>query len=239
MTLKDSSDKNFYDDQGNPEDEVWMSWAGTPQFSSYLKVTTNQIKKHFSNGPLTSLELGAGTCTLSLGLSHLPALSRMICMDISAERMRSLSPKVAKAIDNAEKNKLEYIEGSFNERLPFEDHSVDVILFDAALHHASSPWELLGECRRILRPNGLLIAQREQYLGIMTFNYILKRLLKSEEVLAGVVENAYLRAQYDYFLRARGFEPQFLGVSESMMQKAFGFLNGILFSKWVIVAKPI
>lgn len=235
----DAADKAFYDDQGDAQDPFWTNWHHSPKFTSYVRVSESLVRRHFASGLHTSLELGAGTCTLSLALSHLPMLGRMICMDISAERMRTLAPKVASTMTLARQDKLEHLAGSFNERLPFDDASIDLVLFDAALHHASSPWELLAECRRVLRPGGLLVAQREQYLATSTFPYVLRRLLKTEEVRAGVVENAFLRAQYEYFLRARGFEPRFTGVAESALQRVLSFSNGMLFSKWVISARPV
>lgn len=234
-----SADKSFYDKQGELQDSVWAKWYKSKQFSSYLKVTESLIRSSIKEGQRTSLELGAGSCTLSLSLSHLPMINRMICMDISADRMDSIAPKVASVIQSARSDKLEHIAGSFNDPLPFGDESIDLILFDAALHHSTSPWDLLSECRRVLRPDGLLIAQREQFLAISTYYYVLRRLLRSPEVKAGVVENAFLRAQYDYFLRARGFEPKFIGVAESIPQHVLFPLNGFVFSKWVIMARPI
>jgi len=233
-----AEDKAFYDDQGDAQDPVWTTWYNSQRFASYLRVSESLVRGHFPDGQHTSLELGAGSCTLSLALSHLPIFGRMICMDISAERMQALAPKVASAIPSARPDKLEHIAGSFNEHLPFNDASIDIIFFDASLHHASSPWDLLAECRRVLRPNGLLIAQREQFLALASFGYVLRRLLRSEEVQAGVIENAFFRAQYEYFLRARGFDPKFVGVAESTAQRALSAFNGIIFSKWVISAMP-
>jgi hypothetical protein len=88
-----------------------------------------------------------------------------------------------------------------------------------------------------LRPGGVLVAQREQYLGAATAGVKLTRLLQTPEVKAGVSENAYLRAQYEYYLRAVGFDSvTFFPVAETALQRMFSFLNGLLFSKWVIWA---
>jgi ubiquinone/menaquinone biosynthesis C-methylase UbiE len=233
-----AADKAFYDQEDYADDPSIATWPLSAQFRAYARVTESLVLSHFGGVGHTSLELGAGTCSLSLSLSHLPALEHMICMDISAERMRGLAPKMASVIAGAVPAKLEHVGGSFNERLPFDDASVDLILFDAALHHASSPWDILAECRRVIRSGGLLVAQREQYLAIASFGYALRRLQRSKEVQLGVIENSFLRAQYAYFLRARGFEPRFTGVAELPIQRALWFLNGLMFSKWVIAAKP-
>jgi ubiquinone/menaquinone biosynthesis C-methylase UbiE len=153
--------------------------------------------------------------------------------------MRALAPGAARALPAARLDKIEYRGGDFNQPLPYEDASLDVVLFDAALHHAASPWFTLAECRRVVKPDGLLIAQREQYLAYLTEGIAIARLLRSVEVTSGVIENSFYRSQYEYLLRARGFEPVVHGGPDAPWQRALFFLNGLIFSKWVIVARPI
>lgn len=236
---KHASDKRFYDRDYQEDDPSWDNWGASKQLAKYLDISERLVKEHLKGEGKVALELGAGTCALSLHLSRIPSLERLFCMDISASKMRQLAPRTARAIPGCTPEKLDYMGGSFNDPLPFADGSVDLLLFDASLHHASSPWDLLGECHRVLKSDGLLLAQREQYLGLLSHSYVLGRLLKSDEVRAGVIENAYLRSQYEYFLRARGFEPRFIGVAESRLQKWLAFTNGLLYSKWVVAARPV
>jgi hypothetical protein len=91
----------------------------------------------------------------------------------------------------------------------------------------------------VLRSDGLLVAQREQYLALLSQQYALKRLLQSEEVRAGVAENAYSKAQYEYYLRAAGFVPTFYPVSPGPHWKMIAPLNGLFYSKWTIVARRV
>lgn len=129
------------------------------------------------------------------------------------------------------------IEGHFDAPLALPDHQFDIVIFDGALHHARSMWFILEQCRRVLRTDGILIAQREQYLGLLTSGMKLTRLLQTPEVRAGVSENAYLRAQYEYYLRAAGFASvEFMPVAETPLQRMLSVFNGLLFSKWVIWA---
>lgn len=187
-------------------------------------------------GKLTSLELGAGTCLLSLMLSKTGLFERMHCADISALRMRELSQPAALAVDG-DKSVLSFEEFDFSYVFPYADHSCDIVLFDAALHHSRDMWTTLRECRRVLKPGGLLIAQREQFMAPLTAGPAIHRLLRTPEVRDGVSENIYSKLQYDYYLRACGFRPRFLPVSHGWF-KAFSYLNGLVFSKWVVLAQP-
>ena len=47
--------------------------------------------------------------------------------------------------------------------LPFEDHSVDLIILNAALHHVADPDILLSEIYRVLKPGGRLILVEDTY----------------------------------------------------------------------------
>jgi ubiquinone/menaquinone biosynthesis C-methylase UbiE len=237
---KPNADRRFYDDVATSAGGGAGAEELPERYARYIRRTKTSLQTHFRGRQgCVALELGAGSCALSLAVSDLPFLQRLICFDISSERMRALAPGAARALPAAQLEKIEFQAGDFNQPLPYEDVSLDVVLFDAALHHAASPWFTLAECRRVVKPDGLLIAQREQYLAYLTEGIAIARLLRSVEVTSGVIENSYYRSQYEYFLRARGFEPVFHGVPDAPWQRALFFLNGLIFSKWVIVARPI
>lgn len=189
-----------------------------------------------SRQPLVSVELGAGTCLMSLLLSRTGLFGEMRCADVSVPLMRQLSGQSAPVI-SADHTKLELDEFDFASPFPYADSSCDVVLFDAALHHSQNMWLTLRECHRVLKPDGLLIAQREQYMAPLTSGIVMRRLLHSEEVKSGVSENIYSRPQYDYYLRACGFRPRFVPVAQGKF-RFFPYLNGLAFSKWVILASP-
>lgn len=203
---------------------------------SYQKSFIITLKEFaVARGGVRILELGAGTCMTSVLLSREPWIKSMHCSDISSTRMDALANRMAAKFNGTTEN-MTFSEADFTYPLDFEDASFDVILFDSALHHTRNMWGTLRDCHRILSKDGLLIAQREQYLGLLTFKSALKRILASREVKDGVSENAYFREQYEYYFRATGFSPNFVPVSYGKL-KYISFMNGLLHSKWTIIAR--
>jgi len=233
-----SRDRKFYD-ESVPTLTVEALRSHCETVSRYFAAFDARLNAFGAGRALRVLELGAGSCVTSLMLSRRENVVAVSCLDISLRKMQEVLPVSVAAVGSCSPEKIAMIEGHFDEPLPFGAQEFDIVIFDGALHHARSMWFILEECKRVLRQNGVLIAQREQYLGTATAGVILKRLLHSPEVKGGVSENAYLRAQYEYYLRAVGFDAvTFFPVAETSFQKMFGFLNGLLFSKWVIWAHP-
>lgn len=229
------ADRDFYDRETHYFDAQSIeSFKGhIDTVRSYLDVLSSRLKARSTKQDV--LELGAGTCTGSLLLGEKVRIGRHVCADISISRMKALAPRVAGMI-GATPGPMEFLGADFSGPLPFKEGEFDIILFDGALHHSCNMWQTLSECRRILRSGGVLIATREQYLTPLLAGPLLRRLLRSPEVLAGVAENSYLRAQYEYYLRASGFHPEFLPVSAALPSRLLAPLNGIIFAKWSIWA---
>jgi SAM-dependent methyltransferase len=231
-----TADCRFYDNTASISEHSMADMARG--ITSYYNVYKARLENHFKGrSEIDVLELGAGTCCLSLLLSNLPFVRHIRVLDISMERMRKTLPVARLFIAGSPEKIVDLKIGDFSRALDFADGSFDLIAFDGALHHSRSIWTTLAECRRLLRPGGLLVAQREQYLGVLTYSIKLNSLLKTPEVQNGVSENAYLRKQYEYYLRAGGFKPEFIPVAENWGQRLLLPLNGLLQSKWVILAK--
>jgi ubiquinone/menaquinone biosynthesis C-methylase UbiE len=233
LEKRPDADKAFYDQE--------LMDGQLERFVGYVKPWVPswmvELRKEFQERTdVRVLDLGAGSCCISLMLTEQPFVQSVTAADISAHRMRRLSPEV-QAMVGGKLERLEYIEVNFNSPLPFPDNKFDVVVMDAALHHSRNIWETLAELRRVLKPRGLFIAQREAFTAPLTNRITFKRLLASPEVAAGVSENAYLRYQYDYYLRVNGFEPRFIPVFESWKFRILFFLNGVVFSKYNIVAR--
>jgi len=231
------ADRRFYEDtSGYTADNIGQVAQCT---RLYYDTYSQTLASHFSHGsPITVLELGAGTCCLSLLLSQMDVVKEIHCFDISLSKMARLVELSSKVIE-ANPEKLKFHEGDFGAPLDFPDQSFDLIAFDAALHHTRSIWNTLAECRRLLRPHGMVVAQREQYLGTLTHVAKLNSLLATPEVQSGVSENAFLRKQYEYYFRANGFDVAFKPVAETSLQKFLRPFNGWIHSKWVILATKV
>ncbi len=229
-----NKDKRFYDEESEYSDEVLRQFV--KKQAEYVNKYQTLLLDYFGSRQIRILELGAGTCALSLTLGKLLVVRQRVAFDISAIRMQRYAPRVCKIL-GIEPPLIQYVEGDFSDLSYFAEDKFDLILFDASLHHARSMWNLLSSCRQILAPSGLLVAQREQFLARLSAGWALKRLINSDEVQSGVTENAYLREQYLYYLRCCGFDACAIAAPETKFQKLMFFLNGIFFSKWILISR--
>jgi ubiquinone/menaquinone biosynthesis C-methylase UbiE len=233
------TDKAFYDDETDylAPDKIDSLDKHMAQHACYIDAVAASLRELLSRRRnVRMLELGAGTCLTSLLLKKRFAISEVTCADISRKRMETLAPKYAELV-GVNLEGVSFVEADFSNPLPFKNEIFDLVVFDAALHHSANIWLTLSQCHRILRPGGVLLALREQYLASATAGFAIHRLLRSPEVEAGVAENAYLREQYAYWLRANGFLPRFLAVQPKLIWRILAPLNGIAFSKWSIWAE--
>ncbi|MBJ7437641.1 MAG: class I SAM-dependent methyltransferase [Sphingopyxis sp.] len=221
-----SPDKAFYDAEaiGVGENHAIFVREISGYFASYAQQLNDDLRG--TTGVI--VELGAGSCTLSCNASQLENVTRVIAADISSKRMEKSIVNTAALLD-ADIQKITTVECDFNDRLPFDDQSVDAIMFDAALHHARNIWNLISECQRVLTPSGKLIAQRESYLNALRADRQMAYLLKTPEVSAQVSENMYLKSQYEYYLKVNGFSVEFIPYTRSRLKRILGFANGWLF----------
>lgn len=226
-------DKEYYDQPLEPE--AIPAWADDVRkyAESWLEDARGWFK---GRNDVRILDLGAGSCTTSLILSREFFVAEIVAADLSVMRMQQTIPHTA-AIFGGRPEKLSFAQINMNEHFDLPSDSFDLVLTDAALHHSRNIWLTLAEIRRVLKPRGYFVAQREQYVSPLTAGYSLRKLLRTEEVQAGVSENAYLKSQYDYYLRANGFEPRFLAVLAEPRFKWLFFANGWLFSKYNILAR--
>ena len=96
------------------------------------------------------LEIGAGTGYLSLNLLLAGLIERSCCTDISEGMIALLRA-------NADRLGLDVETAVCDaEALPFPDGSFDTVIGHAVLHHLPDPVRALRECRRVLRPGGII-----------------------------------------------------------------------------------
>lgn len=229
-----SPDKEFYDRE--PLGSELEHRRFMEEIQCYFGAYSDRLDRELAGTSGRVAELGAGSCGLSSCASRLPSVRKVYAADISSIRMNKMLALSAKIL-GADLSKIETVECDFNQRLPFDDETLDAVLFDAALHHSRTMWGLLAECHRVLRSGGLLIAQREAYLSPLRAGRQLGVLLQSPEVSAQVSENMYLLEQYEYYLKVNGFDVSFIPYSQSSLKRSLKPLNGTLFTDGVLFAR--
>lgn len=228
------SDKRFYDSEEPKPFEEHSAWMDEIQFYFHKYAVDLDNFLEGTNGLVA--ELGAGSCGLSLSLSKLKNVSQVTALDISTTRMKKMVDLSYRVIGgNLEKVDLKSCD--FNKPLPLEDEKLDAIVFDASLHHSRSIWATLGDCNRVLKPGGFLVAQRESYLNMFRAKHQLANLLKSPEIAANVSENMYLLEQYIYYLKVSGFDVTFIKASKSPLKAFLSPLNGLLFCDGILMGR--
>lgn len=230
------ADQDFYDQEPVSSFESHCKWMKEIEF--YFQGYSEDLNKILDGTTGHVAELGAGSCGLSACLSRLPNVQVVSALDISQVRMEKMIDFSCLAL-SGNKRKISPIVGDFNQRLPFSDEELDAILFDASLHHSRSIWRTLDECHRVLKRDGILIAQREAFLSPLRYKSQLKRLLSSSEVISGVSENIYLCDQYLYYLAACGFHSRFIATSPGKLKRILGLLNGSIFCEGVLWASKL
>ncbi len=235
LTQPISSDQLYYD-KGVAEEDVAPY---VQDIATFFDGWANERKRWFEGrDDVRVLELGAGSCAMSLMASLEPWSGEIVAGDISVARMEQIRPQ-AQAMFGGKLEKIRLTEIDINEPLSFPDQHFDLVMMDGTLHHSRAIWFTVSEIHRVLKSQGHFVAQREQFVAPLTSRIKLKRLLATDEVMNGVSENAYLKEQYEYYLRANGFDVRFLPVLPSAKFKALGFLNGLAFSKYNIVATKV
>lgn len=184
------------------------------------------------------VELGAGSCWLGAHLAKKSAVDRVVCVEFSRRRLAELAPRAIAAL-GAPPQKVERVLADFyNPGLPAG--CADLVVTDAAFHHAADPVGLARVAYMLLRPGGTFLLHREPTLAL------LKRTrdhgLEDEH---GNFEREYTSRKYLALLRAAGFaDPQkvvaaasFRGASRALVRPPLAWLNGIMFAEYAYVAK--
>lgn len=123
----------------------------------------NAAKKYFAeNEPTVYFDFGTGQGLVPLSVAgSLKAEDTFICADISGEMLKECERNV-KVKSFSCRFSFVKIEGI---KIPLSDSSVDVMTVNSVLHHIFDLKGFSKECFRVLKPNGLLIANHEPNAG--------------------------------------------------------------------------
>ena len=151
------------------------------------------------------VELGAGSCWLSAAISCLPPVERVVAVEFSERRLVSFAP-VSLAMLDAPAHKLERRIADFY-RHGLEPGSADLVVLDAAFHHASDPRRLAEVVFELTKPGCSALLLREPTLTVLT-----RSRDHGIEAAHGDFEHEYSRGQYVDFLAGAGFVAGSVGV---------------------------
>jgi SAM-dependent methyltransferase len=98
-----------------------------------------------------SLEVGAGTGYFSLNLLRAGIVREATCTDISPGMVRALNANAQRLGLSVDTMRADA------ESLPFADHSFDLVLGHAVLHHLPDLERAFSEFHRVLKPGGRLV----------------------------------------------------------------------------------
>lgn len=232
-------DKQFYDhafDEGGIEYSRDMSELASTYLPTLLPILRRELPERLD----TLLEIGAGSGAWGIMLSKALGARKIILADISLNSLNNIN--VVTDFFGYQPESIEMLQQDMNQTFDLPDENVDVIVFSNSLHHTRDIWGCLSECFRVLKPGGFVVAYPEWICSLLISGWQFRCLLECEEVRAGVSENAYLRDQYLYYLRANGFKAKAipcirgLGLKEIGM-KVLWFLNNWLFSRYVLIGE--
>jgi dolichol-phosphate mannosyltransferase len=111
----------------------------------YWQRTRHRIVLDFVRGREDVLDVGCGSSRIALDLPTAVAL------DIRQNKLRWLSWRRSRLVRAS------------CERLPFADESFDALIHSQVIEHIPDDPAILGECRRVLRPGGVLVLGTPDY----------------------------------------------------------------------------
>lgn len=97
------------------------------------------------------LDVGCGPGTITTGIAEAVFPARVTAVDISREQLET----VRRLAQGREIMNLDFLAASAT-RLPFADHSFDVVFSHALLEHLREPEQAVREFHRVTRPGGFI-----------------------------------------------------------------------------------
>jgi ubiquinone/menaquinone biosynthesis C-methylase UbiE len=192
-----------------------------------------------------TVELGAGHCWLTALLSQRAAVTSIAAVDLSAKQLKEVAPQVIRYL-HGDETKITLVINDFN-NLDFPAGSLDTIIFDAALHHATDPVTTLRKLTPLLTPSGQIICIREPIIPpLYYFNKAaVYKAHGVEEKKYGVTENIFTLTEWRaIFTKANlTFQPLKLSynmIRQPLLKQLFSsrLWNGLLYSEMVFVSRP-
>lgn len=214
-------------------DEIW---SNREKYFSFLRKDTNMIQsfdllietlkrqKLFINEIDYQVgDIGCGTGWAGEMFCSKIKNSSLFLVDTSLEFKYFFDKENNLLLKN--KKSVHYKKGNFA-NLPFEDSILDVLIYNASIHHETNLYEALKESSRVLKKDGILIISNEYFLKELDFIFCF--LKKNIRLLLNTFENekfpqsiSNVFIEYDGRLGDRYYRRRFF----KQLVKDIGFLK--------------
>ena len=186
----------------------------------------------------TVVELGAGSCWLSGLLARRPEIERVIAVEFSRRRLVDLAPFALAHVD-APPEKVERLLADFYDH-GLDDGIAQLVVMDAAFHHAADPERLCRIAYDLLAPGGHFLLHREPTLSLLR-----RTREKGVEDEFGDFERGYDWWTYLRLLRDAGFDARKVRATHGYTSLAdrvrlhppLSWLNGTIYSVFTYVGR--
>lgn len=146
-----------------------------------LSIPDYTVRAHLSQSGLRGVSIGCGDGGREAVWARTGAFVELRCYDISPDRIDYARRRYAG-------NSSLQFEATDAYEVDITPASVDVVLFEDALHHLAPVSVILDRCREWLRPGGHLIVN--EYVGARRFQYTDRQLEAANGFLASMPETA-------------------------------------------------
>ncbi|MGY6528691.1 MAG: class I SAM-dependent methyltransferase [Cyanobacterium sp.] len=99
------------------------------------------------------LDLGTGTAKIPIIFSQMRPDCQIRAIDLAPSMLKIAQ----KNINLANKNQQIKLELADSKKLPYPDHSFDVVMSNSLVHHIPNPLDLFQEIDRVIKPEGKVI----------------------------------------------------------------------------------
>lgn len=99
------------------------------------------------------LDIGTGTARIPLILSNFRPQWQITAIDL-APSMLKLAQKNIQEAQKTKQIKLELTDGK---KMPYQDHSFDVVMSNSLVHHLPNPLTFFAEVKRVVKPQGSVL----------------------------------------------------------------------------------
>lgn len=99
------------------------------------------------------LDIGTGTARIPLILSDLRPQWHITAVDLAESMLKLASQNIEKA-GKSRQITLTLVDGK---KMPYDDHSFDVVMSNSLVHHIPNPLDLFKEIDRVVKANGSIL----------------------------------------------------------------------------------